>query len=80
MDSHPVLHNLQQPEQQLTSTSHVFGLHHRQDSDDNLMRAKTFGWQLNEDEIRSARAVAARKALRDLSLLRCGTPGIHVKD
>lgn len=61
-------------------TSHVFGLHHRQDSDDNLMRAKTFGWQLNEDEIRSARAVAARKALRDLSLLRCGTPGIHVKD
>ncbi|MGO9379611.1 MAG: hypothetical protein ACLPN1_02465 [Dissulfurispiraceae bacterium] len=59
---------------------HVLGLHHRQNSDDNLMRSKTYGWQLNEDEIRNARTEAARKAFRDLSPLRCGTPEISVKD
>jgi hypothetical protein len=59
---------------------HVLGLHHRQDSSDNLMRSKTFGRQLNKLEIQSARAAAARKALRDLSPLRCGIPELHVKD
>lgn len=34
---------------------HALGLRHRQDSDDNLMRSKTFGWWLNDDEIKSAR-------------------------
>jgi hypothetical protein len=59
---------------------HVLGLSHRQDSNDNLMRSKTYGWQLNELEIRHARVVASQKALQDLSPLRCGTPEIHVKD
>lgn len=39
---------------------HALGLPHRQDSDDNLMRSKTRGWQLNEAEILSARLVARR--------------------
>ncbi|MCB2181967.1 MAG: hypothetical protein KQH63_08070 [Desulfobulbaceae bacterium] len=38
---------------------HALGLGHRQDSDENLMRSKTFGWQLNEDEIQTARRNAA---------------------
>lgn len=37
---------------------HALGLHHRQDSDDNLMRSKTFGWQLHADEINAAREAA----------------------
>ncbi len=42
---------------------HALGLGHRQDSDENLMRSKTFGWQLNEDEIRTARRNAAEISL-----------------
>jgi len=53
---------------------HVLGLHHRQDSDDNLMRSKTFGWLLNVYEIRNARKAAAQKALPDKSPRHCGTP------
>ncbi len=59
---------------------HVLGLHHRQNSNEHLMRSKTLRWQLNEGEIESARAFAARKALCDLSPLRGGTFSIHVKD
>ncbi len=53
---------------------HGFALHHRQESDDNLMRSKTFGWQLNGREIRHARAVASHKALPDTAPLQCGPP------
>ena len=37
---------------------HALGLHHRQDSDDNLMRSKTLGWRLNREEINAARVAA----------------------
>lgn len=37
---------------------HALGLSHRQDSDDNLMRSKTYGWQLNAKEIALAREEA----------------------
>jgi hypothetical protein len=42
---------------------HALGLPHRQDSDDNLMRSKTFGWQLNREEIAIARKAAASRAI-----------------
>ena len=53
---------------------HALGLPHRQDSDDNLMRSKTFGWHLNKHEIFLARAKAAHKALPDTEPLRCAHP------
>jgi hypothetical protein len=51
---------------------HGLGLSHRQDSDDNLMRSKTFGWRLNREEVRTARETARAKALPDRSLPGCG--------
>jgi hypothetical protein len=51
---------------------HSLGLLHRQDSDDNLMRSKTYGWQLNSDEIARAREAARAKALPDPSERICG--------
>lgn len=53
---------------------HSLSLDHRQDSDDNLMRSKTFGWQLNEREVREARNAAAEKALKDTTLTKCAAP------
>lgn len=50
---------------------HGLGLPHRQDSDDNLMRSKTYGWQLSGEEVRQAREAAKKKALRDGSAPRC---------
>ncbi|HSW65174.1 MAG TPA: matrixin family metalloprotease [Dissulfurispiraceae bacterium] len=50
---------------------HALGLRHRQDSDDNLMRSKTYGWLLNKEEVRRARKSALRKALPDLEPQRC---------
>lgn len=55
---------------------HGLSLHHRQDSDDNLMRSKTFGWQLNGREVREARSKAAKKALRDTAPRKCEGPRI----
>lgn len=37
---------------------HALNLRHRQNSDDNLMRSKTYGWQLHPDEISTARESA----------------------
>jgi len=48
---------------------HGLSLPHRQDSDDNLMRSKTYGWQLNAQEIRDARKAAAEMALPDVECL-----------
>jgi len=45
---------------------HGLSLPHRQDSDDNLMRSKTYGWQLSGQEIRDARRAAAKMALPDV--------------
>ncbi len=60
------------------TAAHEFGhglsLHHRQDSDDNLMRSKTFGWKLNRREIRKARVAAAKKALQDTAPEKCKGP------
>jgi hypothetical protein len=53
---------------------HGLSLMHRQDSDDNLMRSKTYGWQLNGEEIQEARRVAAEKALQDTKPRRCEKP------
>jgi hypothetical protein len=38
---------------------HGLGLRHRQDSDENLMRSKSLGWKLGEDEVARARQGAA---------------------
>lgn len=53
---------------------HALGLRHRQDSDDNLMRSKTFGWRLSDDEALAARQTAAVKALSDTEQSKCGPP------
>jgi len=55
---------------------HVLGLSHRQESADNLMRSKTYGWQLSDEEIRLARETAAQMALDDTTLLTCSSPDI----
>jgi hypothetical protein len=53
---------------------HGLSLSHRQDSDDNLMRSKTYGWQLNDREIRDARRAAAKMSLPDAALRGCAEP------
>jgi hypothetical protein len=50
---------------------HGLGLNHRENSDDNLMRSMTKGWQLSDDEIVTARGHAATMALHDKKPLRC---------
>jgi hypothetical protein len=54
---------------------HGLSLMHRQDSEDNLMRSKTYGWQLNGKEIQEARRAAAEKGLQDTRPRNCGEPG-----
>ncbi len=51
---------------------HALGLPHRQDSEDNLMRSKTLGWQLNKEEIAIARKAAASQAIKDNVEPMCG--------
>jgi hypothetical protein len=51
---------------------HGLGLSHRQDSDDNLMRSKTYGWQMNEEEVRTARKAAAGMSLPNRGERGCG--------
>ena len=62
------------------TAAHEFGhglsLPHRQDSDDNLMRSKTYGWQLNEREVQEARKAAAGITLQDTTPRKCGHPDI----
>jgi pimeloyl-ACP methyl ester carboxylesterase len=53
---------------------HALHLPHNQKSDDNLMRSRTYGWQLNDQEVRLARDSAADLALKDTSLPNCGPP------
>jgi hypothetical protein len=55
---------------------HALGLPHRQDSDDNLMSSKTFGWQLSRHEILVARANASRIVLPDIQPHHCGPPNM----
>lgn len=56
---------------------HALDLRHRQDSDDNLMRSRTYGWQLNDQEISTARETAAEIAIEDTAPLNCGSPKIR---
>lgn len=51
---------------------HALGLEHRQDSDDNLMRSKTYGWQLHPDEIMAAREAAGKFAAENQAKGGCG--------
>jgi hypothetical protein len=55
---------------------HALNLRHRQDSDENLMRSRTYGWHLNVQEILHARETAAEIALKGTSPLDCGPPKI----
>lgn len=55
---------------------HALGLGHCQESDNNLMRSKTYGWQLAPEEVRLARKRAAGMALADTSRPACGPPQI----
>jgi hypothetical protein len=43
---------------------HALHLVHRQDSDENLMRSKTWGYRLGADEIQLARQIAANHPAR----------------
>ncbi len=52
---------------------HALKLRHRQNSDDNLMRSKTFGWQLHSDEIIKARIAAKALTVGDTSPEHCGS-------
>ena len=56
---------------------HALNLSHRQESADNLMRSKTFGWQLSDQEVRIAREAAADIAFEDTSMPNCGPPRIN---
>jgi hypothetical protein len=51
---------------------HALRVSHRQDSDDNLMRSKTYGMQLHADEVQAARLHARKFALPDTGPNRCG--------
>ncbi len=56
---------------------HALDLGHRQESDDNLMRSRTYGWQLHEEEILHARETAADIAIEDTFPANCGPPQIR---
>lgn len=53
---------------------HALDLRHRQDSDENLMRSRTYGWHLNAEEILHARETAAGIASNDTYPINCGPP------
>ncbi|MBU0480754.1 MAG: alpha/beta fold hydrolase [Proteobacteria bacterium] len=57
---------------------HALSLPHRQESDDNLMRSKTYGWQLNGREIKLARGAAVNMALADTAPHNCSPPQINL--
>jgi hypothetical protein len=71
---HPARHPA--PRTAAHELGHGLSLQHRQDSDNNLMRSKTFGWQLNKEEVLQARSVAADMALQDTTLRSCSEPVI----
>lgn len=51
---------------------HALKLGHRQESDDNLMRSKTYGCQLHPDEVKKTRVNARKFALQDTTPEHCG--------
>jgi len=56
-DLKPVLNPARDPAARTAAheLGHALGLEHRQNTDENLMRSKTFGWQLSPEEISKAR-------------------------
>jgi hypothetical protein len=75
----PATHPAQYPAARTAAheCGHGLSLLHRQDSDDNLMRSKTYGWQLNTREVQEARRAAVGKALQDTAPGNCDYPGIR---
>ncbi len=57
---------------------HALDLRHRQDSDENLMRSRTYGWQLNAQEIQHARETAAEISMKDSFPANCEPPKIKL--
>ena len=84
MNDAPVLAPAPQPAQSPAARTaahelgHALGLPHRQNSDDNLMRSKTYGYQLNDREIAEARAKAEEMALEPANSRLCAEPKIRV--
>lgn len=58
---------------------HALSLGHRQNADDNLMRSKTFGWQLHADEIAQARESARKLSAATPNSTPCKPPLFHAK-
>jgi len=56
---------------------HALGLGHKQDSDDNLMRSKTYGWQLHKNEILQARRTADQMDISSRRDNPCPPPAIN---
>lgn len=56
---------------------HALSLSHRQDSDDNLMRSKTYGWQLNQAEILQARNAVKELAISSIENKSCNPPALQ---
>jgi hypothetical protein len=56
---------------------HALSLGHKQNSDDNLMRSKTYGWQLHKDEITQARTAAGELTAGSSNGEPCSFPAIH---
>ncbi len=56
---------------------HALGLGHRQESVDNLMASKTYGWQLQQDEVDMAREEAAFFALPGSEARSCNPPTLQ---
>lgn len=83
MSDAPVLAPAENPAQSSAARTaahelgHALDLRHRQDSDDNLMRSRTYGWQLNAQEIQHARETAADIAIEDTDPRNCGSPIIR---
>lgn len=59
---------------------HALELPHRQNSDDNLMRSKTYGWQLNKEEIEIAREAATEITVAERTNRPCNPPRISDKN
>ncbi len=55
---------------------HALNLRYLQDSDENLMRSRTYGWHLSVQEILHARETAADIAVQDTHPLDCEPPKI----
>jgi hypothetical protein len=58
---------------------HALNLGHKQDSDDNLMRSKTYGWQLHDNEIAQARTAARRLSFVITKRQQCNPAAIHTE-